>query len=293
MTVWKQVEQDISTHLGRAFRIIDKHTIGGGSINNAHRISDSKESFFVKMNRQQLGYMFEAEMRALDELNNTQCIKVPQPVSCGVFGHESYIIMSWIDISGNPDGSIFGGQLAALHKVTATQFGFDIDNTIGSTPQLNQWSNDWLNFWGKQRLVYQLDLARNNGHGHRLYDLGLKLKDNMGLFFSNYQPQPSLLHGDLWSGNWGADEKGNPVIFDPAIYYGDRETDLAMMELFGHPGQKFFSAYNEHFPLHEGYSVRKNFYNLYHILNHANLFGSSYASQAENMMESLLAEVRA
>lgn len=293
MTVWKQVEQDISMHLGRAFGIVEKQSIGGGSINNAYRISDVKNSFFVKMNRQQLAYMFEAESRALDELNKAHCIKVPELISCGVCGHESYIILSWIDFSGQPDSAVFGSQMAALHDVTAEQFGFDIDNTIGSTPQLNQWSNDWIDFWAKQRLGYQLELARSNGHSHRLYDLGLKLKDSMAVFFSDYRPQPSLLHGDLWSGNWGADGRGNPVIFDPASYYGDREADLAMMELFGHPGKKFFAAYNEHYPVHDGYAVRKNFYNLYHILNHANLFGSSYASQAENMMESLLAEVRA
>lgn len=291
MTVWKQVEQDISAYLGRAFHITEKQSIGGGSINNAHRISDSKHSFFVKMNRQQLAYMFDAESRALEELSQARCIKVPEPVATGIWGHESYFIMSWIEFSGKPDGEMFGCQMAALHRVTHGQFGFDIDNTIGSTPQLNQWSSDWVDFWGKQRLGYQLDLAKSNGFGHRLYDLGLKLKDTMAQFYSHYQPLPSLLHGDLWSGNWAADEKGLPVIFDPASYYGDREADLAMMELFGHPGQNFFAAYNEHFPLDEGYSVRKNFYNLYHILNHANLFGSSYAIQAENMMESLLAEI--
>lgn len=291
MNVWNQIEKDITVYLGSPFKITEKQSIGGGSINNAYRVSDSRHNFFIKLNRQQLAYMFEAESRALDELFQANCIKVPEPIVSGVCGHESYLIMSWINLSGQPRGEIFGRQMAELHRVKRDQFGFAIDNTIGSTPQLNQWSNDWIDFWQKQRLGYQLELAKSNGFSHRLYDLGLKLKEKTPLFFRNYQPQASLLHGDLWGGNWAADEKGEPVIFDPASYYGDREADLAMMELFGHPGQNFFVAYNEHFPLDSGYSVRKRFYNLYHILNHANLFGSSYAIQAENMMESLLAEV--
>lgn len=291
MSLWKQVEQELSRYQKREYRITDKRSIGGGSINNAYRVSDGKDSFFVKTNRQSLAYMFEAESRSLDALNQTMEIKVPQPIAHGVSGHECYFIMSWINLSGQPQADIFGQQMARLHRHHNDRFGFYIDNTIGSTPQLNQWSADWVDFWQKQRLGYQLELARDNGFKNRMYDLGLKVIEKTPFFFQDYQPLPSLLHGDLWAGNWAADDMGQPVIFDPACYYGDREADLAMMELFGHPGQKFFASYNEVYPLHEGYSMRKIFYNLYHLLNHANLFGSSYAVQAENMMESLLVEV--
>ncbi len=291
MSVWQQIEQDISEFTGKQFNITEKRSIGGGSINNAYRISNGHDQYFVKTNRQHLAFMFDAESKGLEELFQSQTIKVPQPINHGVSGHESYFIMSWLDLSGQPKSDLFGQKMAALHRYVNKQFGFYIDNTIGSTPQLNQWSNDWVDFWQKQRLGYQLDLALNNGFGHRLYDLGLKLVDKTPLFFQSYQPVASLLHGDLWSGNWSGDNQGQPVIFDPATYYGDREADLAMMELFGHPGQQFFAAYNESYALDQGYPVRKSFYNLYHILNHANLFGSSYAMQAENMIESLLAEV--
>jgi fructosamine-3-kinase len=292
MSLWQQVEQDIGRHLNRNFKIIDKRNIGGGSINNAFRISDGKDTFFIKTNRQQLAFMFEAEARGLEVMFDSGAIKVPEPVSHGVAGHESYSVLSWLNMSGQPRTDAFGRQLAALHRCYAEQFGFFIDNSIGSTPQLNQWSDDWYDFWKKQRLGYQLDLAKQRGFGARLYDLGIQLSERIPQFFDGYQPRPSLLHGDLWSGNWAGDESGQPVIFDPATYYGDHEADLAMMELFGHPGRAFFDAYNEVYPMDQGYSLRRTFYNLYHILNHANLFGSSYAMQAENMLETLLAEVR-
>lgn len=291
MSLWKQIEKEISQYIKREYRITDKQSIGGGSINNAYRVSDGKDRFFVKTNRQSLAYMFEAESMALDALYQTTEIKVPQPIAHGVSGNECYLVMSWITLSRQPQADVFGRQMAKLHRHSNDLFGFHIDNTIGSTPQLNQWSDDWIDFWQKQRLGSQLELARDNGFKNQLYDLGLKMIEITPMFFQDYQPKASLLHGDLWTGNWAADDKGQPVIFDPASYYGDREADLAMMELFGHPGQRFFAAYNEIYPLHEGYSLRKNFYNLYHILNHANLFGSSYAVQAENMMEALLAEV--
>ncbi len=291
MSIWQQIEKDISEHIGKPFHILEKHSIAGGDINNAFKVNDEKQAYFVKTNRQKLAYMFEAEARALQELHQTHSIKVPEPVSFGVSGHECYFVMKWIDLSGSPGGQQFGQKMAELHQNTNEQFGFYLDNTIGSTHQLNQWSNDWVDFWQKQRLGYQLDLAKQNGFGGQLFSLGLQLIEKTPLFFETYKPVASLLHGDLWAGNWSSDEKGFPVIFDPASYYGDREADLAMMELFGHPGRQFFDAYNEVFPVDEGYSMRRKFYNVYHILNHANLFGGSYAMQAQNMIEDLLAEV--
>jgi len=292
MSVWNDIEAQVSAFLGQPFRILEKASVGGGSINQAWRIADEHHQFFVKTNRKPLAFMFEAEATALNEIFATDTIKTPQAIASGVSGQECYLILQWLAMSGSPDAQQFGEQLAALHRQHKPQFGFAIDNTIGATPQLNQWSDDWIDFWQKQRLGYQLKLARNNGFGSQLYDLGLELVDKTALFFDGYAPMPSLLHGDLWSGNWGALAQGEPVIFDPASYYGDREADLAMMELFGHPGRAFFDAYDAAYPINAGFALRRNFYNLYHILNHANLFGSSYAMQAENMIESLLAEVR-
>ena len=184
-----------------------------------------------------------------------------------------------------------GEQLAAMHRIGASHFGWRIDNTIGATPQINTWSDNWIRFYGERRLRFQFDLAARKSY--RLQAKGEQLIEHLPAFFATYRPQASLLHGDLWSGNWGTDPLSNPVIFDPALYYGDRETDLAMTELFGGFPARFYDAYAGAFPLDTGYAVRKTLYNLYHILNHFNLFGSGYGNQAECMLDRLLAEVRA
>jgi fructosamine-3-kinase len=170
------------------------------------------------------------------------------------------------------------------------RFGWDRDNTIGSTPQLNEPSVDWVTFWRERRLGYQLELAARNGYRGRLKQRGERLLDGLGALL-DHNPVPSLLHGDLWGGNLGYDEAGEPVIFDPACYFGDREADLAMTELFGGFGRRFWAAYQEAWPLSEGYPVRKHLYNLYHVINHLNLFGGGYLSQAESMIDRLLAEI--
>ncbi|MDO8262983.1 MAG: fructosamine kinase family protein [Gallionella sp.] len=174
---------------------------------------------------------------------------------------------------------------------TASRFGFPHDNFIGTTPQPNGWKDDWVDFWREHRLCFQLHLAAQNGYGGQLQALGGKLLDMLPAFFAGYTPQPSLLHGDLWSGNHAFLADSTPVIFDPAPYYGDRECDLAMTELFGGYPTDFYAAYRAAYPLDAGYAVRKDLYNLYHILNHANLFGGGYVRQAEQMMQRLLAGV--
>jgi len=184
---------------------------------------------------------------------------------------------------------LLGRQLAALHRVTHTRFGWHRDNTIGSTPQINTQKNDWVTFYREQRLRYQLELAAENGYGGSLQRRGEQLLERLPAFFISYRPRPSLLHGDLWGGNHAALTDGTPVIFDPAVYYGDREADLAMTELFGGFGSGFYSAYRAAWPLDPGYRVRKDLYNLYHVLNHLNLFGGGYRGQAEQMVDRLLA----
>jgi fructosamine-3-kinase len=204
---------------------------------------------------------------------------------------ESLSIGSGRSSSGSNAMQTFGEQLAAMHQYSKDQFGWHRDNTIGSTHQPNKWNSNWIDFWRDQRLGFQLKLAARNGASRRLINKGEQLQDNLEGFFSDYQPVASLLHGDLWSGNYSITAEGDPVIFDPAVYYGDREADIAMTELFGGFGQDFYSAYNNVWPLDDGYKIRKTFYNLYHILNHFNLFGGGYASQAEGMLERLLVEV--
>jgi fructosamine-3-kinase len=178
-----------------------------------------------------------------------------------------------------------------MHRVTQARFGWVQDNTIGSTPQINTPEEDWIVFWREHRLRFQLHLATRHGHGGRLRERGERLLDEFPRLFAEYQPAASLLHGDLWSGNYAYTREGEPVIFDPAVYYGDREADLAMTELFGGFGREFYAAYREAYPLDEGYAVRKTLYNLYHVLNHLNLFGGGYLSQAQGMIDRLLSEL--
>ncbi len=288
MMIWPHLEEVISDQTATLFHIKERHALTGGDTNNAYKISDGKQTYFVKTNRKSLSFMFDAEKQGLIAMQNSQSILVPQVIANGVYGSDSYLVLNYIDMQGQPDSALFGQKLAQLHLYQAPRFGFDVDNSIGSTPQINAWNDSWTVFWQKERLNYQIHLARQNGLGHKLYDLGLQLIDKTPYFFQSYQPKASLLHGDLWSGNWSATAQGEPVIYDPACYYGDHEADLAMTELFGHPGIHFYEAYHELFPIDEGYSTRKLFYNVYHIINHANLFGGHYVQQSINSIEQLL-----
>jgi fructosamine-3-kinase len=177
------------------------------------------------------------------------------------------------------------------HRVTAPRFGWHRDNTIGATPQQNAWHDDWVRFFREQRLGFQLDLAAANGLDARVVERGRDLGERCGAFFSSYRPVPSLLHGDLWGGNWGVVAGvREPAIFDPAVYYGDREADLAMTRLFGGFGPRFYAAYQSAWPLDQAAGTRRTLYNLYHVLNHFSLFGGGYGRQAAAMIDKLLAE---
>ena len=194
-------------------------------------------------------------------------------------------------MTGRAETRMLGRQLAAMHRVTADRYGWEIDNTIGDTPQPNTWMDDWLGFWQLQRLGHQLELAAKNGYGGELQTLGETLLVEMPKLFAGHVVQPSMLHGDLWGGNVAGLSDGTPVIFDPAFYYGDREADLAMTYVFGGFAPDFYASYQETFPLDPGFAVRKTFYNVYHIINHLNLFGGGYHGQAINMMQQVLAEI--
>ncbi len=291
MSDWQPVRQMLIDKSGLKVGKLVANPVSGGDINRAYRLNDGQHQFFVKINSPERLMMFEAEMIGLNEIQSSNSIRAPRAFGCGMVGQQAFIVMEYLELSGRPDPVLLAQQLATMHRYTRDQFGFAVDNTIGSTPQVNSFSRNWAGFWQQQRLGYQLSLARTNGFGNELFDTGMRLNEQVSHFFSDYTPLASLLHGDLWSGNQGADGAGNPVIYDPACYYGDHEADLAMMELFGSPGQRFFDAYNDLFPIEAGYNVRRELYNLYHILNHANLFGASYLSQAKQMIASLLAQV--
>ncbi len=288
MTDWEIVRELLVEKTGDKIDALQACELGGGDINRAYRLSDGQHRFFAKTNKRERLPMFEAELHGLNEILHSNTIRAPRPSGCGIAGDEAFIVMEYIDLSGSANEIELAHKLAAMHKCTSEQFGFTLDNTIGSTPQANSYENDWIKFWQQQRLEFQLSLAKKNGYGDELYETGMRLNQCICEFFLSYTPVPSLLHGDLWSGNHGAEAGGQPVIYDPACYYGDHEADLAMMELFGRPSDNFFRAYREVFPIDTGYSQRRELYNLYHILNHANMFGGSYAGQAHRMITKLL-----
>jgi protein-ribulosamine 3-kinase len=291
---WQDIEKAIREATASPF-VFDAHSgIAGGCINTAMKISGDGREFFIKLNSANLLDMFEAEADGLREMAAANAVRVPQVVCTGMSGDQAFIVMEYLAMGGRGGAAVmacFGEQLAQMHRCTTDQFGWHRDNTIGSTPQRNDWKDDWLEFWREQRLGFQLQLAGKHGRGSRVLHKGEKLQTSLGAFFSGYQPQASVLHGDLWSGNYGISREGQPVIFDPAVYFGDREADLAMTELFGGFGSDFYSGYNNSWPLDVGYQQRKTLYNLYHILNHYNLFGGGYGAQAEGMLDRLLAEL--
>lgn len=293
--MWSAIEQHISEASGSPFTSRVQRSVGGGCINSTYILEGSGPPYFVKLNQVDKLDMFEAEAEGLRDLGCAKAIRVPRPVCWGYEGDMAFLVMEYLELGrGRSEGLAaerLGRELAQLHRSTDGRYGWRMENTIGSTPQVNTPAADWVAFFREHRLLFQFRLAARNGYGGYLQRKGERLAASLPAFFERYTPVPSLLHGDLWSGNYAVDEQGNPVIFDPAVYYGDREADLAMTELFGGFPQRFYAAYREAWPLDEGYGVRKTLYNLYHILNHLNLFGSGYRPQAEHMLDALLSHI--
>ncbi len=290
MSDWTIIDRHIGQATGQTFTTHDAQVVGGGCINSAYTLSDTSRTFFVKLNHASRLDMFEAEVAGLNDILRSRSIHAPAPLCQGIAAGEAYLVLEYLPLGGRCNGRRLGRKLAQMHRSRRDRFGWHRDNTIGVTPQINTDEDDWIRFWQRHRLAYQLQLAARNGA--HIGPQGEQLLMRVPEFFSGYQPRPSLLHGDLWSGNIAFTETGQPVIFDPAVYYGDRETDLAMSELFGGFSPDFYAAYKEAWPLDPGYTIRKTLYNLYHILNHFNLFGGGYLEQARRMIAQLLSEVR-
>ncbi|MBK1988005.1 fructosamine kinase family protein [Sphaerospermopsis aphanizomenoides BCCUSP55] len=289
--MWQEIDNHISQVTNQKFKTSQYSSVSGGCINQGYAISNGKSTYFVKLNQASQGEMFAAEMLGLQQMYNTKTIRVPQPLCWGTTGNSSYIVLEWLEMTDGNSNSWqkMGRNLAAMHKTISNQgFGWNMNNTIGSIPQINTWKSDWIEFYTQHRLGYQFQLAKRRGGS---FPLENKLLTAIPELLADHQVQPSLVHGDLWGGNAGFTIDGEPVIFDPATYFGDREVDIAMTELFGGFPVAFYQGYEEEFPLEHGYEQRKTLYNLYHILNHFNLFGGSYASQANGMIERILKNV--
>lgn len=289
LPMWSEITEHISRSTSQKFSSSDefqRQSVGGGSINQAYLISNARCQYFVKTNTASKVAMFEAEAIALTQMYATQTIRVPKPICWGVASTSAYIVMEWLELGSASNWELMAKNLAALHRITSqVGFGWQQQNTIGSTPQINTWMENWVEFLIQHRLGYQLQLARRRGFSPSVPEQ--ELFDAIPRFFHNYQPQPSMVHGDLWGGNAAFTRDLEPVIFDPALYFGDREVDLAMTELFGGFPAQFYQAYDRVFPLDAGYKQRKALYNLYHILNHFNLFGGSYGQQANRVIEQI------
>jgi protein-ribulosamine 3-kinase len=283
------VAQKLGLTPGIAIDIESARLIGEGPATQAFRVDSDRGPLLLKLASGERAGMLSAEGEGLECLRAAEAVAVPAVRAVGVAAADAYLAIEWIDLSGDRRAAeaTLGQRLALQHRVTASAFGWERDNTIGATPQINDWADDWIEFFGERRLRFQLALATTNGLPAGIARSVDRLLDDLERRLGDHRPAPSLLHGDLWGGNWGASRSGEPYIFDPAVYFGDRETDLAMTRLFGGFGAAFYEAYEASWPLPAGAAARTDLYNLYHLLNHFNLFGGSYANAVRDTAERL------
>ena len=288
------IAREITALTGTRCALGPQRRVTGGSINECYCWTGDAGAMFVKVGALEARAMFAAEAAGLAELEWAHAVRVPRVLASGHTERAAFLALEWIEAGvAEPDCEArLGTELAALHGVTAPRFGWVRDNTIGRTPQANAVSDDWAEFFRERRLRPQLELAAAHGFADLLATPGERLLESVHVLLAGHRPAASLLHGDLWGGNWFASASGEPVLFDPAVYYGDRETDLAMTRLFGGFGERFYQAYQAAAPLAPAAQGRGELYNLYHVLNHANLFGGGYARQARAIIERLLAQAR-
>lgn len=287
MTLPQSLAGAIAAEIGS--EVVESSPVGGGDISSSARarLADGRE-VLVKWNAGALPGLFTGERRGLELLRRAGTVRIPEVLASAepAGSRPGFIVMEWLG-RGSSSPAIaesLGRGLAAMHRVTAERYGLDHDNYIGANPQPNRQTDDWVTFFREQRLGFQMELAGKQGYLNRrratwLEKLLARLDDWLPA-----QPPASLLHGDLWGGNWLATASGEPALIDPAVYYGHREAELAFTELFGGFPAAFYRAYNQDWPLDEGYDERRDLYNLYHLLNHLNLFGEGYGGQVDSIL---------
>lgn len=283
--------EDIGQSRGQLFSCHKTESVGGGCISQALLLDDGVDRYFVKCHEAVQAQMFVTELRGLQALGECGALRVPQPLCTGTAQGSAYLVLEWLDMGGRGSYTEMGQALARLHRSSQSHaFGFQQDNFIGATPQPNSPCEDWTHFFFSQRLDYQVKLAEGRGGRFPQYQI---FREKGRALLENHSVVPSLVHGDLWSGNAAFLRDGTPSIFDPAAYYGDREVDLAMSRLFGGFPDSFYEAYDREWPLERGWELRVDLYNLYHILNHFNLFGGHYQAQANRIISTLLSHCQA
>lgn len=279
----------ISDETGEPFSPQENRALGGGCIHNAQLLRDGDRRYFVKTNRIAMLPAFRAEWQCLDAIRSTCTIRVPKPVAIGETGGHAFLVLEYLEMMRAPESAqaILGEQIAAMHRTTGEAYGWPSDNFLGTSVQKNTWSEDWCAFWIESRLRPQIDAARKRGLDlHRFPDWESVCRR----ILRGHHPSPSLLHGDLWGGNMAALDDRTPVVFDPACYYGDRETDIAFTRMFGGFSNAFHRSYQRSWPFPSGHEARERLYNLYHELNHYNIFGGNYGQQALNTLRTLVTE---
>ncbi len=286
------LEQALSEALNKTIQIQQISASSGGCINQAYRLQTTESDWFVKCNSADRVDMFAAEADGLNSLSRAQAFRVPQPILHGRFESSSYLVMEYLTLQNRVDEAGFANALRQLHSIHGDNFGYHRDNYIGTSPQQNTPHDDWFEFFMQQRLEPQLKMLIDSGQGQALMSLWHDFSRAVERLFANYRPAKSLLHGDLWQGNVGQSDS-KPSIYDPACYYGDAETDLAMLTLFGRPTATFYAVYDQGQEKPAGRNRRQHVYNLYHVLNHANLFGGGYLNQAKQMMRDIISAINA
>lgn len=275
------VESAVRAALGNAWSVRAAERIGGGSIAESWRLETDAQPLFLKTGA--ATHPFDAEAQALEEIAATRTVRVPRPIACGAAGALGFLVLEWIDLRDDGDWAAAGAALAALHGAARDTYGWRRDNTIGATPQFNAPAADWAMFYRERRLRPQFRFARERGL-HALAALEEAACRASDALLAGEAPPASLLHGDLWRGNLAFDAAGRAVVFDPATYCGDAETDPAMARLFGGFSASFFAAYDAARTPRPGRGERLKLYQLYHVLNHANLFGGGYVAQARSLI---------
>jgi protein-ribulosamine 3-kinase len=287
-TVRRAVERAVSA--GGATRWRREGATGWGE---AWSLADGERRWFVKSATGRYADMPACEADGLAALAATGTIRVPAPAASGRDGDVAWLAMEWLEFRGPGDSAQLARALAALHRAPAMRgprgerYGWHRDNWLGGTPQCNVWSDDWCEFFRERRLAPQIALARSNGFD-ALAREAERLLGVVNVLLADHDAAPSLVHGDLWSGNAALLDGGVPAVFDPAVHVGDREVDLAMTALFGGFGADFYAAYDAAFARPGGHAERRDLYDLYHLLNHVNLFGGGYLARAERTITRLL-----
>ena len=288
------IEAVIRSAVGNAFTLEDARPVSGGCIHQTMTVEGDGQRYFVKLNEASAADMFAAEADGLSAIAATGTFRAPTVITSGIGGDHAYLILEHLDLrplQSAQDGERFAEALAAMHAVEGERFGWHRDNFIGSTPQHNAESDNWARFFALQRIAPQLALARSKGNDGELQRLGQRLIDRIPALYLDYCPHPSLLHGDLWHGNAAMTVDGHPAVFDPAIHHGDRESDLAMSELFGGFPTSFYAVYRHSLQLRQEYETRKHLYTLYHLINHLNMFGRGYLSETLRSCRRLMQHV--